>query len=174
VHATLAGVAVALLVPERTHDGRHVAQHLEHRLHPVASFVVVPLFAVANAGVVIDARAIADAAGSRVAWGILTGLVVGKFVGVCGSVALAKRSGASRLPDGVDTRAFAGGAAATGIGFTVSLFIAAASFPSGSANGHAATVAVLVASTVAAALAVMTLLSRRRERQPRHRELTRT
>jgi NhaA family Na+:H+ antiporter len=174
VHATLAGVAVALLVPTRTRDGRHLAQRLEHVLHPVASFVVVPLFAVANAGVVVDAHALADAAGSRVAWGILTGLVVGKFVGVCGSVALATRRGAGRLPDGVDAHAFAGGAAATGIGFTVSLFIAEAAFPSGSANARAATLAVLVASTVAAALAVATVLSRRREPKARHRELTHT
>ncbi len=169
VHATLAGVVVSLLVPTGTSDARRRAERLEHVLHPLVSFAVVPLFALANAGIVIDADAFSDVFGSRVGWGILTGLVAGKFLGVCGAAAIATRCGAARLPDGVRPRAFAGAAAATGIGFTVSLFIADASFPVGSAHGRAATLAVLLASVVSAVLAtaVMPRASARHRRGAR-------
>jgi NhaA family Na+:H+ antiporter len=171
VHATLAGVAVSFVLPARTRGGRHVTQPLEHVLHPIASFVVIPLFALANAGIVVDAHTIADACTSRAAWGVLVGLVVGKFVGVTAAVALARRLGIGRLPDGVTRRDLAGAAAATGIGLTVSLFIVGASFPPGSDDARATTLAVLVASSVAALLAA-TIMRRNRDEEERRRGLT--
>jgi NhaA family Na+:H+ antiporter len=173
VHATLAGVVLSLVVPSHSRDGRPVAQPLEHVLHPVASFVVVPLFALANAGIVIDARTVADAIGNRAAWGVLTGLVVGKFVGVTLAVALAVRTGVGRLPEGVSPRALAAGAAATGIGLTVSLFLVGATFSARSDEARGTTLAVLVASVVAATIAAI-VMPRDPGTAERHRRRTRT
>lgn len=97
---------------------------LEHRLAPVSALVVVPLFAIANAGVVLAGDTLRAAAGSSVALGIAVGLVVGKVVGVSASIALMVRTGWGHLPDGVRARHVVGVAALAGIGFTVSLFIA--------------------------------------------------
>jgi NhaA family Na+:H+ antiporter len=95
----------------------------EDALHPWTSYVVIPLFALANAGVAISSDALADAASSRVTLGIVLGLVVGKVVGIVAASALAVRSGVGRLPEGASWRHLVGAAAVAGIGFTVSLFI---------------------------------------------------
>ena len=85
VHATVAGVVLGLLTPAVEIGGREVLEELEHRLHPVTSFVVVPLFALANAGVYLGGGALADAAGARVVWAIAVALVVGKLGGISGA-----------------------------------------------------------------------------------------
>jgi Na+:H+ antiporter, NhaA family len=124
VHATIAGVALALLTPAGRVGGRPVLDALEHRLAPISAFVVVPLFAVANAGVVLASDTLRAAVTSPVALGIAAGLVVGKVVGVSAGIALMVRTGWGHLPDGVRARHAVGVAALAGIGFTVSLFIA--------------------------------------------------
>lgn len=124
VHATIAGVALALLTPAGRVGGRHVLDTLEHRLAPVSAFLVVPLFAIANAGVVLAGDTLRAAASSPVALGIAVGLVVGKVVGVSAGIALMVRTGWGHLPEGVRARHAVGVAALAGIGFTVSLFIA--------------------------------------------------
>ena len=79
----IAGVILGLLTPARSDDETEsVVERLEHRLHPWSSFVVVPLFALANAGVPISADALADAWSSSITHGVVVGLVVGKLVGV--------------------------------------------------------------------------------------------
>ena len=123
VHATLAGVALGLLTPAAPVAGRRVLEELEHRLHPVTSFGVVPLFALANAGVALSAAALSGAAASGLAWAIALGLVVGKLVGVAGGTLIGLRLGVGTLPQGTQTRHVWGVAALSGIGFTVSLFI---------------------------------------------------
>jgi Na+:H+ antiporter, NhaA family len=123
IHATIAGVVLALLTPARPIAGRRVLEQLEHRLHPVTSFAVVPVFALANAGVVLNAKTLGDAATSRVAWAIVLGLVVGKLLGIAGASLLGVRLGVGALPEGVLPRQVWGVAALGGIGFTVSLFI---------------------------------------------------
>ena len=123
VHATLAGVAVALLTPARPVEGRNVLEELEDRIHPVSSFFVLPLFALANAGVALGGSALSDPRGREVALAVVVGLVVGKFLGVAGATLAALRLGLGRLPAGVDRRGLLGAAALAGIGFTVSLFI---------------------------------------------------
>jgi NhaA family Na+:H+ antiporter len=70
VHATIAGVALGLLTPTGIVGGRNVLELLEHRLHTVSAFAIVPLFALANAGVSLGANSLTDAATSRVAWAI--------------------------------------------------------------------------------------------------------
>ncbi len=123
VHATIAGVALGLLTPARPIAGRRVLEELEHRLHPITGFAIVPLFALANAGVALSADTLGNAATSRVAWAIALGLVIGKLLGIAGTSLLALRVGLGVLPDGVHARQVWGAAAVCGIGFTVSLFI---------------------------------------------------
>lgn len=156
VHATLAGVLLALLVPAASIAGRDVMEEIEHRLHPFNSFLVLPLFALANAGVAIGAEAFEHPGAERVALAVAAGLVVGKFLGVAGASLVALRLGIGRLPEGVDRRSLIGLAALAGIGFTVSLFIAPLAFTDGGLV-DAAKIGVLAGSLVAAIAGVALL-----------------
>lgn len=98
-------------------------ERLAHLLHPWTSYVVVPLFALANAGVVLSGDALAQAVRSPVTAGVAVGLIAGKVVGISAFIWLAVRLGAARLPVGVDARMLVGMAMLAGIGFTVSIFI---------------------------------------------------
>jgi NhaA family Na+:H+ antiporter len=122
VHATLAGVAMALAVPMRAPAGESPLKQLEHALHPWVAFLVVPLFGFANAGVSFADMGVA-ALGNGVSLGIAAGLFIGKQVGVLGSVFLCVRLRLAQLPDGVGWLALYGAALLAGIGFTMSLFI---------------------------------------------------
>ena len=124
VHATIAGVALGLLTPTGTVGARNVLELLEHRLHALSAFAIVPLFALANAGVSLGTDLLTDATHSRVAWAIAAGLVLGKLLGITGATFLALRLGVGTLPAGVSRGQIWGLAAICGIGFTVSLFIA--------------------------------------------------
>lgn len=151
VHATIAGVALGLLVPTA------VADRLLERIHPWTTFLVVPLFALANAGVALSATAIGDAVTSRVGVGVAAGLVVGKLVGVAGAIALAVRFAGARLPDGVTARHVVGLGALAGIGFTVALFVTGLAFDD-AVLVEEAKVGILLASVAAAALGSAVLL----------------
>jgi NhaA family Na+:H+ antiporter len=128
VHATIAGVALAFLTPARPVGGRRVIEELEGRIHPLTSFVVLPVFALANAGVEIGGDALGEGDGARVALAVALGLVVGKLIGISAATMLAMRLRIAVLPEGVDVRSVIGIAALAGIGFTVSLFIAALAY----------------------------------------------
>ena len=106
-----------------------MVERLQTRLHPVSAYVVLPVFALANAGVALGGGVLGDAVGSAVALGIALGLVVGKPVGILLAAFLAVRLGLGRLPEDTGWRMLAGLGAVGGIGFTVSLFIAGLSFP---------------------------------------------
>lgn len=101
---------------------------LEHHLHRYSSFVIVPLFALANAGVVINAESLTEAAASPIALGIASGLVIGKTFGVWFAAWLGVKLRLARLPSGVDMGAMLAVAATAGIGFTVSLFVGELAF----------------------------------------------
>jgi NhaA family Na+:H+ antiporter len=105
-----------------------VAERLEHLLHPWSSFAIVPVFALANAGVLISVDAMREAATSTVVLGVVLGLVVGKLVGISGFAWLAVRFGLGALPEGVGWRHVVAVSAVAGIGFTVALFIAELAF----------------------------------------------
>ncbi|MCU1428632.1 MAG: Na+/H+ antiporter NhaA [Actinomycetia bacterium] len=157
VHPTIAGVALGLLTPTHTSRATRPALQLEHRLDPVASFMVVPLFALANAGIRVTAESLHHAATSAVAWGVLVGLVVGKFLGVFGATTLGERLHLGRLPDRMTRRDLAGGAAVAGIGFTVALFVASLAFDANRQYLTDAKLAILLASVVAALFATVVL-----------------
>ncbi len=123
IHATLAGVALALLTPAVPVGGRDLLGQLEHRLHPWVNLAILPLFALANAGVKLGGGELSSSTGRRIALGVALGLVVGKFLGIAGATLAALRLRLGALPSGVDRRGLLGAAALGGIGFTVSLFI---------------------------------------------------
>jgi NhaA family Na+:H+ antiporter len=128
VHATLAGVITALFVPLRNKDGSEGPLHALHiDLNWAVSFLIVPLFAFANAGVPVVGLGLA-ALGAPVTAGVIFGLVLGKPVGVVGASLLAVRFGVARLPNGVAWRHMIGAGCLAGIGFTMSLFIGTLAF----------------------------------------------
>ena len=126
-------------------------ERLQELLHPWTSFVVVPLFALANAGVQIDGHTLHNAWTSTVGLGVILGLVVGKLIGVGATSLVAARARLGQLPRGVGPAEILGGAALTGIGFTVSLFIVDLAFTSPELRDEAK-IGVLTASTIAALL----------------------
>ncbi|MDQ4089505.1 MAG: Na+/H+ antiporter NhaA [Actinomycetota bacterium] len=195
VHATIAGVILGLLTPTRSYlpatvardwaadlrdepsvqdleamrrMARHAvspAERIAHILHPWSSFLIVPIFALANAGVAIQADAF-DAPGAvAVTGGVMLGLVLGKILGIAGAAWLAARIGVARLPEGANWTMMFGIASVAGIGFTVSLFVAELAFDAGPLQ-DAAKLGVLAASAVAALIGGIALARACRDKAP--------
>ena len=137
---------------------------IEHALHPWTSMIVVPLFALANAGIVLNSDSIDAAAGSVVTLGVILGLVVGKPIGMMAGAYLAVRFGLSRMPRGVGWMHMLGLGGLAGIGFTISLFITSLAFTD-DATVLAAKVGILAGSLIAATLGVVAILLAHRRTQ---------
>jgi NhaA family Na+:H+ antiporter len=144
---------------------------LEHALHPWVAYGIMPVFALANAGVGVSGEALAAAAADRVALGILLGLVVGKQLGVTAACWLLVRTGVATLPARATWRHLYGVALLCGIGFTMSLFIAALAFPGGDTLERAK-MGILAASAISALLGLL-VLGVGAPVEPRAREVTR-
>ena len=130
VHATLAGVLIALAIPLRASEPKaSLAYRAEHGLHPWVAFLVLPIFAFANAGVSLEGVTLGDLT-APLTLGIAAGLFVGKQVGVFGFTWLAVKMGIAKLPTGVRWIHVYAVAALTGVGFTMSLFIGSLAFQS--------------------------------------------
>jgi len=127
VHATLAGVITAFLIPLKDKWGKSPLHGLEHGLAPYVLFFIVPVFAFANAGVSLDGMSLADLM-APLPLGIALGLILGKQVGVFGMTWLTVKLGFAQLPHGVTWAHIYGLACLAGIGFTMSLFIGSLSF----------------------------------------------
>ncbi|MGV4886038.1 Na+/H+ antiporter NhaA [Streptomyces viridosporus] len=128
-----------------------VNERLQTVLHPWTSYVVVPVFALASAGIDLRGGVLAEALSSSVTWAVVIGLVVGKLLGIALGAFLGIRLGLGRLPQGVGPGQVLGGAALSGIGFTVSLLIAGLAFEDPSLRTRA-TVGVLLAALLSALL----------------------
>jgi NhaA family Na+:H+ antiporter len=139
-------------------DARPPLIRMEHALHGIVAFAIMPLFALANAGVSLSADALGGAFDNPVALGVIAGLMIGKPVGITGFSWLAVRSGIAALPAGVNWSMLAGAGVLGGIGFTMALFIAGLAFTD-AALLDAAKVGILAAST-ATGLAGWLLLRR--------------
>ncbi|RMF41641.1 MAG: Na+/H+ antiporter NhaA [Alphaproteobacteria bacterium] len=123
VHATLAGVAVGFMIPLKADgSGRSLAREFEDGLHPWSSFLIMPLFAFANAGVYLGALSVADLI-QPVTLGIAAGLFIGKQIGVFGIAWISVKLGLAVLPQSISWRKLYGVSMLAGIGFTMSLFI---------------------------------------------------
>ncbi|MGY4856415.1 Na+/H+ antiporter NhaA [Cryobacterium sp. AP23] len=186
VHPTLAGVAIALLVPVYRPNRRDVEhaldlartfrqspnteyaraaanslresisinERLQSAYAPYVAYVILPVFALANAGVQLSPEILAAAVRSPITWGVIVGLVVGKLVGVFGSTALMRLTGLGEFGPGLTMDRILGGAALCGIGFTISLFIVDLAIDD-AAGQNQARVGVLAASVIALVLATV-------------------
>ena len=207
VHATIAGVAIGLLVPvyppvraevelserrvrafgrsptpERAREAVlgvtravSVNERLHHLLSPVVGLVVVPVFALANAGVRLDGGALRAAAGSALTWGVVAGLVAGKLVGIAAGTALSTSLRLGGLAPGLHPRHVVAGGLLSGVGFTISLFIVDLALTD-PALQQQARIGVLSASLTAALLgsAALALVQRAdRRRAPQRQRLVR-
>jgi NhaA family Na+:H+ antiporter len=167
VHATIAGVVLAFMVPTRgisEYGRQHSLSHtLEHRLRPLSSGFAVPVFAFFSAGVAVGGvTGLLEAWQSTVALGIIAGLVVGKIVGIVGTSFLLTRFTRATLDPALRWSDMIGMAAVAGIGFTVSLLVSELSFETGSELYDWAKVGVLTASALAAVLGALILIPRNR------------
>jgi len=134
VHATLAGVALALCIPLRTRNAEtSPLLSLEHALHPWVAYAILPIFAFANAGVSLAGMS-ADSFTHPVPMGIAVGLLLGKTVGVFGLTWLAVKLRMAALPEGAGWGQILGVAILCGIGFTMSLFVGSLAFAPGSSD----------------------------------------
>jgi NhaA family Na+:H+ antiporter len=163
VHATIAGVVLGLLTPAGKVRGRYVIEQLEHWLHPWTSLLIVPVFALASAGVVLDVESLERAFSGTVTWGVILGLVIGKPLGILLATLVGVRTGFVRLPSTIGIAHVAGAGAVAGIGFTVSLFIADLSFTGALVSD--AKIGILVASLTSAIVGAVALASMARRRQ---------
>jgi NhaA family Na+:H+ antiporter len=156
IHATLAGVLVAFTVPMGGDDAAvSPLYRLEHALHPWVAWLVVPLFAFANAGVSFDEITWATVSGP-ICIGIIAGLFLGKQIGILSSAWIATRLGIARPPEDTTFRHIHGVAAVCGVGFTMCLYIAALAFDD-EAQENAAKVGVLVGSLLSGLLGYIAL-----------------
>ena len=191
LHATLAGVAMGFLAPSRpvlsreiilsrtdelldvfSSEAAHTTSRLArravsqlewllHMLHPWTSLVIVPIFALANAGVPLSGPALGDSMSSPVAWGVFVGLVLGKTVGITLFAWFGCRLGLTALPGGVTWTQLAGVATLGGIGFTVSLFVTGLAFDEPSLVNEAR-IGILAASLLASGVGAAILVAARR------------
>ena len=129
VHATLAGILLAMFIPLRCRGegSKSLLIRLEHDLHATVAFIILPVFAFANAGIDLSGLKMADLL-APVPLGIALGLVLGKQLGIFGIVWLAVKSGFARLPENVNWVQMYGLSVLCGIGFTMSLFISSLAF----------------------------------------------
>lgn len=187
VHPTIAGVVMGLLAPASPHrspeyadiedleglgvesvrlatsrarDTVSTVEWLQHVLHPWTSFVIVPVFALANSGIHLSLEGLRDAAESPVTWGVFFGLLLGKPVGVLLATRAAVRLGVADQPSGAGSRQVLGVGFAAGVGFTVAIFITKLALPA-EADQANAKLAILAASVLAAAVSGLLLRSGR-------------
>ncbi len=113
-------------------------QRIEHKLHPICAFIIMPIFAFANSGVQVDFSHIGELFNQKVTWGVILGLLLGKQIGVFGASWLTVKAGFAELPKGVTWSQIYGVTWLAGIGFTMSLFIGGLAFPIGHDAGHGA------------------------------------
>ncbi len=150
VHATLAGVVVGFMIPLNGKRYASPLKHLEHVLHPWSAFLILPLFAFANAGVSLEGIYL-SALLNPLPMGIILGLFVGKPLGIFTISWLAVRTGVAQLPQGVNFRQIFAVSILCGIGFTMSMFIASLAFEHGGLDyGSYSRLGILAGSTLAA------------------------
>jgi NhaA family Na+:H+ antiporter len=141
IHATVAGVLFAFMIPE------HSLRKIEAKFHIPVYFIVVPIFALANTAILFPANSLQTLTGS-LSWGIIVGLCLGKPLGICGACYFVVSRGFAELPQHVNWKKMIGAGLLAGIGFTMSIFIATLAFKDPAQN-DVAKISVLIASLIA-------------------------
>jgi NhaA family Na+:H+ antiporter len=158
VHSTLAGVMLAFAIPFASKQGASPSHRLEHALHKPVAFLILPVFALANAGIVVDAGW-SEGLLSTNGLGIALGLLLGKPLGVVALCVAATWIGVCRLPPELRWSHIAGAGILGGIGFTMSIFIANLAYAADPLVVNASKMAILVASVTAGILGILWLRS---------------
>ncbi len=160
VHATLAGVLLAFFIPLKTNSENEVspAKNLEHDLHGSVSYVIIPIFAFANAGVPLTGLSI-ETLLQPIPLGIILGLFLGKQVGIMLFSFISIKSGLTSLPEGINWKQLYGASILCGVGFTMSLFIGSLAFEQvgNEANLMNDRLGILIGSTLSAIVAYIYL-----------------
>ena len=158
VHATLAGVIIGFCIPLKGKKGERSLHDFEHILAPWSSFVILPLFAFANAGVSFDGIDVSMIS-SPLLLAIACGLIIGKPVGVFGFSYISVKLGLAKLPDGIKFKQIFAVAVLCGIGFTMSMFLASLAFnaDAGESVNTLSRLGILLGSTVSATLGYLFL-----------------
>jgi NhaA family Na+:H+ antiporter len=153
VHATLAGVVLGFAIPLRnSKGGSSPLKHLEHALHPYVAFLILPIFAFANAGISLQGVSISGLT-SMLPLGIAFGLLVGKPLGIFSFSWVAVKLGIAKLPAGVNFKHIFAVSVLCGIGFTMSIFISSLAFSDVSADFDTyARLGILIGSTLSAVI----------------------
>lgn len=158
VHATLAGVIIGFCIPLKGKKGERPLHNFEHILAPWSSFVILPLFAFANAGVSFDGIDVSMIS-SPLLLAIACGLIIGKPVGVFGFSYISVKLGLAKLPDGINFKQIFAVAVLCGIGFTMSMFLASLAFDAdaGESVNTLSRLGILLGSTISATLGYLFL-----------------
>ncbi|WP_192877106.1 Na+/H+ antiporter NhaA [Haemophilus haemolyticus] len=158
VHATLAGVIIGFCIPLKGKKGERPLHDFEHILAPWSSFVILPLFAFANAGVSFDGIDVSMIS-SPLLLAIACGLIIGKPVGIFGFSYISVKLGLAKLPDGINFKQIFAVAVLCGIGFTMSMFLASLAFDAdaGESVNTLSRLGILLGSTVSATLGYLFL-----------------
>ncbi len=153
VHATIAGVMLAFAIPfsAKDDDKASPSHQLEHLLHKPVAFIILPIFALANTGILLETQWLQNLTSTN-SLGIIAGLIVGKPLGVTLLCFVAVTSGICRLPPDLDWRHVFGAGILGGIGFTMSIFIANLAFAGNAGTINASKIAILSASLLAGAV----------------------
>lgn len=159
IHASIVGAAVGLLAPMRAVNGKKsIAEWLEKAFLPLSTFVALPVFAFASAGVVLTFSALGDSSSQSVFWGVILGLVLGKMIGIVAATWLMVRFGKATLPHATRWQHIVGVGFIAGIGFTVSIFITELAFSDNNQLMQVAKIAIFIASAMSAIIGSLLLL----------------
>lgn len=160
VHATIAGVLLAFVIPFHNDDADNVSYHLQHILHKPVAFIIVPLFALANTAILIPGNII-NSLFTNNSLGIILGLVVGKLIGIFSVPFLLVKTGLAHLQEGITWRALVGIGLLGGIGFTMSMFITNLAFSEVELISSSK-LSIIIASSISAITGLILFISGKR------------
>ena len=147
VHATIAGILLAFVIPFHKNDDENVSYRLQHFLHKPVAFIIVPIFALVNTAIIIPSNIIESLSSSN-SLGIILGLAVGKLIGIFSIPFLLVKMGFAQLQEGVTWKNLVGIGLLGGIGFTMSMFITNLAFSDATMISNSK-LSILIASTIA-------------------------
>lgn len=163
VHATIAGVLLAFVIPFHNDDDENVSYHLQHFLHKPVAFILLPIFALVNTAILIPANIMGSLSSSN-SLGIVLGLTVGKLIGIFAVPFLLVKIGVAHLQEGITWKNLAGIGLLGGIGFTMSMFISNLAFTNAELITNSK-LSILIASTIAAIAGLSIFLTNKQIKQ---------
>jgi NhaA family Na+:H+ antiporter len=160
IHASIVGAAVGLIAPVALRpSGLSISKRLEDFFLPISTYAILPLFAFANAGVIISTEAFSNTSSASVMIGVILGLLVGKVIGITAATWLMVRFGKAVLPIGTNWQHIIGVGFVAGIGFTVSIFITELAFRTDLQLIESAKIGIFIASIASGILGILVLLN---------------